>query len=86
MQDQPQVLILALVILELDFQFQLALLVEHGLQQRGANAVVVQWPAFDQQLPGLRAGLDTEQVLGYLVDFGDAQLLEQLAAMFRVIA
>ncbi|MNQ59463.1 hypothetical protein D3C85_737110 [compost metagenome] len=54
-QDQPQVLIAALGVLELDFQFQLFLLVDHRLQQRSADGIASQWPAFDQQFPGLLA-------------------------------
>lgn len=77
-QHQPQVLVAAMGVLELDFQFQLLVLIEQRFEQLRADRVVVLRTFADQQLPGLVAGIDIEQLQRHLVDFGDVDFLAQL--------
>ncbi|MNF79702.1 hypothetical protein D3C84_619240 [compost metagenome] len=69
-------LIPAIGILQLDFQFKLFLLVEYRFEHLIADGGAVKRVAIDQQLPGLVGGIDIEQLQRDLVDLGDAQLLE----------
>ncbi|MCY1416809.1 hypothetical protein D9M71_323260 [compost metagenome] len=81
---QPQVQVLAISHRQAHLQLQLLLVVEDCPEQLDADAVVAGLRAFDQALPGTVAAIDTEQLQGDLVDFGDLQFLQQRPAQWLV--
>jgi len=79
-------LVAAIGIGEFYFQLKLLLLLKHGLDDLIANGRAGRRATVDQLVPGAITGVDLQQLHGYLIDLGDAQLLEQLTAMLGVIA
>ncbi len=84
-QHHPQVLVAAVDVRQFDFQFQLLLLLQDGVEHLIADGALAVWMAVDQQLPGVLARIDIEQLQRNLVDLGDAQFLQQLLALRRLV-
>ncbi|MNY24591.1 hypothetical protein D3C86_1583210 [compost metagenome] len=82
-QHQPQVLVATLGVLELDFQFKLLVLIEHGFEHLIAHGITVLRMAVDQQFPGVFGGVYVEQLQGNLIDLGDTQFPQQLLTLLR---
>ena len=60
---------------DLAFHFQLPAAAEQGLDQLQAEAVRAQLPAAEQVFPGLRAGIDAQQLQHHLVGLSQAHKL-----------
>ena len=61
-QDHPQVLIAAVDVRQFDFQFQLLLLLQDGVEDLIADRTLTLRIAVDQQLPGVLTRIDVEQL------------------------
>ena len=67
-----------------DLEFQLLLSVEHGTDDLFTDALTRARAAFDQLLPDALCRIGTKQAGCDLIDFGNAQLMQQIRKLLRM--